>query len=39
MRKIARRTYLRAFAVATALAAFGIFAQSAFAGGVGGWGG
>ncbi len=39
MRKIARRTYLRGFGIATALVAFGIFAQSAFAGGGGGWAG
>jgi hypothetical protein len=39
MRNIARRTYLRGFGIATALIAFGVFAQSAFAGGYGGWGG
>ncbi len=39
MRKLARRAYLHGFGLATALLAFGVLAQSAFAqGSSGGWG-
>jgi hypothetical protein len=39
MRNLARRTYLRGFGIATAILAFGVLAQSAFAfGNSGGWG-
>jgi hypothetical protein len=38
MRKLVGRVYLRGFSIATALIAFGLLAQSAFAGECGGWG-
>jgi hypothetical protein len=37
MRTLARRAYVRGFGIVTALLAFGLLAQTAFAGNSGGW--